>query len=498
MLKKSLPALAFLLCLTLSSQIDSNLVVSFDFNEQQVKEDHNLVAVKAFGISLTEDRFGNPESALYLHGNASSYLNLGSSELLKIRRGTLSLWANIQSKVLAGKGYRANPLLMARARDDEDFNIAMGLGYSIPSDRFGTQTSKDSLSEATIYAKDTVLHNTWYHLAITLDDHHLALYVNGELQHSISKNFETTYLAGDSIVVGRSLGRKNEKFSHAIVDDIRFFHRVLSPEEIMALYKEPNPNRSKQMLLDAIKYMVAIIVLVLIIILLLIRNRQNLRKQKEFYELNNRVKELEIKVIKSQMNPHFISNSLAAIQHLIHKKEIEKAGMYLAKFSFFLRQVLDLSESTYISLKEELEMARLNVELEQLRFGENFSFELWIAEGINTAHIQIPSLIMQPFIENAIWHGLMPLKGRDPRLQISVNEHQHTVYVSIKDNGVGRTHSVNPQKKSRGTKLVMDKIESINALSEGAVYKLEIADLLDNEGKPSGTKVIIHLQALEE
>jgi LytS/YehU family sensor histidine kinase len=224
------------------------------------------------------------------------------------------------------------------------------------------------------------------------------------------------------------------------------------------------------------------------------RNKNNLQKQKEFYELNNRVKELEITVIKSQMNPHFISNSLAAIQNLIFTQKIEEAGQYLAKFSFFLRQVLDYSDKTLITLQEELEMVKLCLDLEQLRFTDNFSFELVVDPKINLSDVLTPSLITQPFIENAIWHGLIPLKDRNPKLTITVFLQKNYVMLVIEDNGVGREKNKSLiSKSSRGMKIAMDKIESINRLQENLDHLIEVTDLYDERGLPSGTKVSIRL-----
>lgn len=492
--KNTLLILCYLSCGLLPAQTDSNLVIKFSFNEHKITEDHNLISIKPVGVTLTSDRFGNSQSALYLHGNGSSYLNLGTSDLVKLKKGTLSLWVNIQAVVLAGKGFRANPILMTRNSVDDNFNIALGIGYAITNKRLGVQSSKDSIHESTIFARDTAILNVWYHLLTTIDNKEMCFYVNGELQQKINKPFEISYLAEDSVVMGRSMGTKNERFSNAIVDDIRFYHRVLNKKEIDALYHEPNPNRLSNFLLAAFKYILVIIVLIAIIILLLIRNKKNLRKQKEFYELNARIKELEIKVIRTQMNPHFISNCLAAIQNLIFSGQVDKAGEYIAKFSLFLRQVLDYSDKTYVSLEEELTIIKLNIELEQLRFKNEFDFNLEIENAISLQEILIPSLITQPFIENAIWHGLLPLKQRLPKLTVRIYKQNDKIFLIIEDNGVGRneTNSI-ATKKSRGTKLVTDKIESINKLMNSREYKLEIVDLYDEKNNPAGTRVIIQL-----
>lgn len=476
------------------SQVDPNQSLSFDFNEHQFKEANDKVLIKPLGVTLTEDRFGNKKSAVYIHGTGTSYINLGTSELLKPKIGSISLWVNIQSIVVAGKGYKGNPFLLARNSSDEDFNIAYGFGYSLGARRIGVQASGDSVHEAMIFAKDTASLNTWYHMVATYDAHDLKFYINGELEGQMIKGFESKFLEGDSVILGRSMGYKNERFAHAILDDIRFYNRVISDEEVKSLYNAPNPNTFKNKLNEVFKFGIIILILIAVIILLLFQNRRNLKRQKEYYELHTKIKELEAKVIRAQMNPHFISNSMAAIQNLIYGKEFEKASQYLAKLSFLMRQVLNYYDKNYISLEEELQFMNLDLELEQLRFDNNFSFNISIEEGIDPQQVIIPSLITQPFIENAVWHGLLPLKERAPHLEIRIYTKNTTTFISIEDNGIGR-HDPGTMKSadSRGIKLMFDKIESINQLRNSSDFKLEIIDLFDEKNNPSGTKVIIQL-----
>ncbi|MES2133463.1 MAG: histidine kinase, partial [Bacteroidota bacterium] len=339
--------------------------------------------------------------------------------------------------------------------------------------------------------------NKWYHLVFTFDKSRFAFYVNGKLQQTAPKRFDIKYLENDSVVVGHSANKKNYRWSQGMFDDIQIFHRALTAKEVLDLYEAPNPNKTRQFWIDAAKYIAIILFFVLIIVALLIRNRQKLKRQKEQFELNNRINELEIKVIKNQMNPHFISNCLSAIQDLIYTENYKKAAQYIAKFSFFMRQVLNYSDKTYITVAEELEMIKLEVDLEQLRFKNDFEFELNIKD-IDPAEILTPSLITQPFIENAIWHGLLPLGNkRKALLKINLYEMNDCVFIEIEDNGVGRKQE-EISTNSKGTKLVMDKIESINKLLKGNDYKLDIVDLFDDKHQPAGTKIVIQLKNSRE
>lgn len=482
------------------AQIDSNTTLTFDFNDHEIKEKDLKVIPKGVGVSLVKDRFGNKKSALYLHGNPDSYLNLGNSTYLKPENGTISLWINLDRIIYAGKGGESNPIIGTKNGPQDDFNCSYALFLDYTTKRLGAASHKDSTQDINIKSENEITFNNWYHLVYTFDGNQFAFYINGKLQQSTPKLFEIKYMNEDSVVVGNSANKKNHRWSQGIFDDIQIFHRALSPKEVLDLYEAPNPNKVQQFLIDIAKYIVIILIFIAIIIIIIIRNKQKLKKQKEQFELDNRINELEIKVIKNQMNPHFVSNCLAAIQELIYTENYKKASQYIAKFSFFMRQVLNYSDKTYITLAEELEIIKLNIELEQLRFKEEFSFELIVSEHIDLNEIIIPSLITQPFIENSIWHGLLPLKNkRKPCLLITIYEKEESVFLEIEDNGVGRkldekTSNVN----SKGTKLVMDKIESINKLLRVNDYKLNIIDLFDSNRNPMGTKISIQLKNSKE
>ncbi len=480
-----------LLCTpALYAQVDSTTTLSFDFDDHEIAEKHHRVFPKPVGVSLTNDRFGNEQSAVYVHGHLYSYLNLGTSSLLKPKKGTVSLWVNHERKVFAGKGYESNPIMITKNSTRDDFNDSYALFYDFKSDRFMVFASKDSTEQAGVNSIEKVIFNRWYHLVFTYDDTHIAFYINGELQLRARKNFETVFNPLDSVIVGHGANKKNVRYMRGSVDDIRFFHRVLSQEEIMELYQAPNPNKIRSLVQELLKYGGIILLLIIIIVLLIIRNKRNLKKQKEQFELVNRITELELKVVKAQINPHFISNCLAAIQELIYD-DVDKAVQYIAKFSYFLRQVLNYSDKNYIALSEELEIVKLNVELEALRFKDQFRFEFDIDEQVDTDQL-IPALISQPFIENAIWHGLLPLHQRRPaRLTVRVTQKADAVCIEIEDNGVGRKPSEEPESNHKGTRLVLDKIEALNRLSKNVSHRIEIIDLKDEYGKPVGTKVLI-------
>jgi hypothetical protein len=487
--------LIFISCQTASSQIYHEADITFDFNDQNFKEKNDKIKAKAASLTFVEDRFGNSKSAIYIHGNISSYLNLGTSPLLKPQRATISLWVNLDREVRTGKGYSFNPIICTKNSTNHGWYNSYHIGLELSNYHICCVNSLDSTKpEALVHSTEPVQFNKWYHYVMTFDHDTMALYINGELESKCPKKFETIYLASDSVVVGHSASSTNVRFSMGKFDDIQIFHRVLGPDEVKELYNAPNPNKYKRILSELIKYTGLALIPVGIGLILLYRYRRKMKQQEERLELQKHIAELEMKVIKTQMNPHFISNCLAAIQELIYSGNVDKAGQYIAKFSLFLRGVLDHSDKTYISLKEEMQIIKLNIELEQLRFKETIRFSVEVSGDVDL-QTPVPSLITQPLIENAIWHGLLPLKDlREPRLKLKVYSINGSVLMEIQDNGVGRKTS-NPTsgKVSRGTKLVKDKLESISKLTSSKNYNLKIEDLVNDKGEPEGTKIILQL-----
>ena len=158
---------------------------------------------------------------------------------------------------------------------------------------------------------------------------------------------------------------------------------------------------------------------------LLYKLRIKTLKQKASIE--QQLAELEGKALRAQMNPHFIFNSLNAIQECVVSGKIDAAYDYLARFSKLLRMVLNNSEKDLVSLQEEIDMLNIYLELESLRFKDSFSYEINIAPNIETEMSEVPPLLLQPYIENAIWHGLMHKEG-EKKLRIDCEEKNSVLY----------------------------------------------------------------------
>jgi tetratricopeptide (TPR) repeat protein len=207
---------------------------------------------------------------------------------------------------------------------------------------------------------------------------------------------------------------------------------------------------------------------------------------------------LEQDMLRSQMNPHFIFNSLNSIKLYIINNEKENAVYYLNKFSKLIRKILIASTEKEISLEDELDTMQLYINIENIRFSNEIDFNIQIDEAINTANIKVPSLILQPFLENALWHGLSS-KKEDKKVSLQVTKtSEEFITICITDNGIGRSKSdeINNNKtlkpKSVGIAITKARLANFSKSYTGD-YKITIEDLYDLENNPSGTKVIINI-----
>ncbi len=183
----------------------------------------------------------------------------------------------------------------------------------------------------------------------------------------------------------------------------------------------------------------------------------NILKQK------NQISELKMTALKSQMNPHFLFNSLNSINNYVIQNKVEEASNYITKFSSLVRKVLQVTNENSISLKEELDVLAIYVKLEQMRLKNSFSFVKEIDESINTNELKVVPLFLQPFVENAIWHGLSLKKGEN-KLTLSIKVKENNIVVKVIDNGIGLKTAQNKKnkqsvnKKSYGINLVKERL----------------------------------------
>lgn len=204
---------------------------------------------------------------------------------------------------------------------------------------------------------------------------------------------------------------------------------------------------------------------------------------------------LILKSLRTQMNPHFIFNSLNSVNSFIAKKDERSANKYLAEFSKLMREVLECSQQDFISLTKEVEILKLYLNLEHFRFNSHFDFTFEVDEKINLDEFQIPPMLIQPFIENAIWHGLR-YKNEKGELNVSFKQMANCVEIEIKDNGIGRKQSkesktLNQKKmKSTGIKNVENRLDLIKRVFKKDLT-IKINDL--EESSQTGTVVTLKL-----
>ncbi|MBK6826669.1 MAG: histidine kinase [Chitinophagaceae bacterium] len=207
--------------------------------------------------------------------------------------------------------------------------------------------------------------------------------------------------------------------------------------------------------------------------------------------------ELEARALRAQMNPHFIFNCMNSIKSLIQEGQQEKAVNYLTTFSKLIRNLFSQSDKNEITLYDEIETCRHYLQLESMRFDAGFVYSIEIDEHIDLKSVFIPALIIQPFIENAIWHGLVP-RGGGGELMIKVHLKGRNINIVIDDNGIGREASrlhksrLNAVHQSKGINLTQSRLLLDNILQKRKA-SLQYTDKWDNQGKSAGTKVVISI-----
>lgn len=304
------------------------------------------------------------------------------------------------------------------------------------------------------------------------------------------------------------------------IEGIKLAYDFEKKEGEIALLKKDKDIQEAQLYIqtEALKKQKAIVSLILagffvaLLFFLLIYRNLNLKKNAKLSlqeqekkrlqtEYENNLLQAEILASRMQMNPHFLFNCLNSIKYLIQKENFKEAINYLTVFSRFVRSVLETGKKKEIPLNEELELIRKYVQLEENRFDQNFIFNISYVnvDPADTACIFIPPMLLQPFVENAIWHGLLPSKKEKKILEIEIKRDQGDGYLMIRDNGVGRkNHKLGPTvdlHKSLGTRITQDRIDLFNKTSQSKI-SFEIVDLYNDLDQPTGTQVILTLKGI--
>ena len=230
---------------------------------------------------------------------------------------------------------------------------------------------------------------------------------------------------------------------------------------------------------------------------ILIYSRARINAKRHISDMNRQIAEITQANLRQQMNPHFIFNTLNSIQYYMYQHDKLATNNYLTKFSSLMRKVLENSQHTSIPLQDELEALNLYLELEMIRFKDKFDFEIKVDEEIDTLLFKVPTMLIQPYVENSISHGLMPCEGKG-LVKIALKLENEYISCTIEDNGIGREASQERKRSSEGnhnslgTQIVASRLDLVNALY-GTSLKTIYTDLKNANGEPEGTRVEIQI-----
>lgn len=230
---------------------------------------------------------------------------------------------------------------------------------------------------------------------------------------------------------------------------------------------------------------------------ILLFSRAKINAKRRISEMNRKISEITQANLRQQMNPHFIFNTLNSIQYYMYQHDKLATNTYLTKFASLMRKVLENSQHTSIPLRDELEALKLYLDLEMIRFKDKFDYEIIVDEEIDPFLYKVPTMLIQPYVENSISHGLIPCEGKGlVKINLKlVNDH---ISCTIEDNGIGRQASHHKKENSEGnhnslgTQIVASRLDLVNTLY-GTSLKTIYTDLKSGTGEPEGTLVEIQI-----
>jgi len=320
----------------------------------------------------------------------------------------------------------------------------------------------------------------------------LKVYYNQSELYKKINNYKTAYEYYKIAVEDEreTLGLRNSIYVSNLISKQDLEHKI---NEFNDLQNETK-IKSLQLARNRNILIITLVTIGLLSIVLYSMYRQHLLKN------DQEVTRLEQQALQSQMNPHFIFNALNSIKLYIINNEQKNAVYYLNKFSKLIRNILDVSKVREVSLKEELSTMNLYMSIENIRFSGGISYVEKIHPDLNTDTIKVPPLVLQPFLENSIWHGLSSKEGEKEIIIEAYKSASNLMEINIIDNGIGRAAAdVIKQKKSKslnrksvGIKLTTDRFSAFyNELADQ--FSLKYYDLKDEDGNPSGTKVTLKM-----
>ena len=383
-----------------------------------------------------------------------------TEEALKLRNRSIEIYGLSQDSINLARQYLARGKLQKKINqtDQAEESFQQALNFSIQSG--DKQTERETYNEVSGLEEERgriTKALEYYKKYVALQDEafrekQLELERSLELNSSLNKQQQRIDLL-----------EKNEEISAKTIDLLRA-NQTISEK-----------STTNQRLL--IYGLLLVIVLLSISGYLMYNNMQRKRIANQL---------LALKSLRSQMNPHFIFNALNSVNHYISKQDERAANKYLSDFSKLMRSVLENSQEDFISLAEEIDILKLYLKLEHNRFSEKFDYEFTLDESLNKEQIQIPPMLVQPYVENAIWHGLR-YREKKGFLSVKINKEQQQVFIEIEDNGIGRKRSralktINQQKnESTGMNNIEHRVEIINRMYATNI-NAKVIDLPDDSG----------------
>jgi two-component system, LytTR family, sensor kinase len=235
-------------------------------------------------------------------------------------------------------------------------------------------------------------------------------------------------------------------------------------------------------------------------IFILILSRAKINSKRKISEMNHKIAEMRQANLRQQMNPHFIFNTLNSIQYYMYQHDKLATNNYLTKFSSLMRKVLENSQHTSVPLRDELDALKLYLDLEIIRFKDKFKYEIIVDEEIDTLLYKVPTMLIQPYVENSICHGLIPAENKG-FIKIDLKLKDEYISCTIEDNGIGRDAAMEKRKNSDnnhnslGTQIVSSRLDLVNSIY-GTSLKTIYTDLKNDAGESEGTRVEIQIPIL--
>lgn len=275
--------------------------------------------------------------------------------------------------------------------------------------------------------------------------------------------------------------------SNRLLTEMNTKYETTQKEKEISLLRKENEIHALEKAKDEQFYFFVILSLLFVVILIYavfsIRNSKNAKKMTEFERI----------ALRAQMKPHFIFNALSSIQTFVLESDVKNADRYISKFARLIRMILETSKMNTILLEDELQMLRLYMDIEKMRLEDKFDYSIEVNPSINTKGVLISSMLLQPFIENAIWHGISPKDGKG-KLLISVEQDESCIKCMIEDDGVGRIHASEQNKlpghKSMGMDITQKRLSLLHRKKRLKKQHFVVEDIMKS-GLAAGTRIII-------